>query len=200
MSNITDGPEDHELVSLCRQGDLEAFELLVKRHQKKMFNVAFRMTGNYEDSCEIVQDAFVSAYKALKKFEGKSSFTTWLHAIIVNVSRTRLKKMRQQNFHEQYSLDDPLQAVNGNMKAEPASHNPSAADMVEKKELQEKIQECINALDFDFREVVVLRDIQGFAYTEISAILKIAEGTVKSRLSRARESLRNCLKNFLGKL
>ena len=190
---------DYELVSRCRKGDLEAFEALVVKHQKKMLNTAFRMVGNYEDACEVVQDAFLSAYKAIQKFEGRSSFSTWLCSIVINASRNRIEQLRSAARHEQFSLDDPVSTEDGSMRIELASDCPSAIDQFEKKEIQAGVQKCINTLETEFKEVIILRDIQGFSYDEISDMLRVAQGTVKSRLFRAREYMKKCLLKVLGK-
>ena len=188
------GPDiDYELVSRCRKGDLDAFETLVIRHQRKMLNTAFRMVGNYEDACEIVQDSFLSAYKAIQQFEGRSSFATWLCSIVINTSRNRLQQLRSAARHEQFSLDDPVSTESGSMRIELAADCPSAIDQLEKKELQAGVQKCINTLESEFREVLILRDIQGYSYDEISDMLKVAQGTIKSRLFRAREYMKKCL-------
>ncbi|OGW32726.1 MAG: hypothetical protein A2X59_12090 [Nitrospirae bacterium GWC2_42_7] len=192
--------EDQEIVLLCKKGDLNAFESLVIKHQKKMFNIAYRIAGNYEDAAEIVQDAFLSAYKSIKNFEGKARFSTWLYTIVVNLSKNRLRQTQTQSMHEPVSFDDPVPVKDGYVNAEPVSDNPSALEELEKREVQQKVNDCIDTLDTEFREVLVLRDIQGFSYIEISAMLKIAEGTVKSRLFRAREAMKNCLKKVLGDL
>jgi len=192
--------EDAEIVSLCKKGDVNAFEELVRRHQKKMLNIAYRMIGNYEDACEIVQDAFVSVYKSIKNFEEKSRFSTWLYTIVINLSKNRLRQLKTRVYHEQFSIDDPILTDSGNIKIEPASNEPSTLERLEKRDIQQKVQECINLLDSEFKEVIILRDIQGFSYDEISNILKIADGTVKSRLFRARDAVKNCLKKALGDL
>jgi RNA polymerase sigma-70 factor (ECF subfamily) len=101
--------EDHELVSLCR-GDVDAFEVLVRKHQKRMLTIAFRMVGNYEDACEIIQDAFVSAYKNIKNFKEKASFATWLYTIVLNLSRNRLRQLNIGRNREAFSMDDPVPA------------------------------------------------------------------------------------------
>ena len=192
--------EDYELVSLCKKGDVDSFEVLVKKHQKRMFNIAYRMIGNYEEACEIVQDAFVSAYRNMKGFKGKSKFSTWLYTIVMNLSKNRLKRLKTQLHREQFSLDNPVLTNDGQIKVEPASSDPSALEKLEKRDVQQKVQGCINSLDDEFREVLILRDIQGFSYGEISDLLKAPEGTVKSRLFRAREALKDCLKKVIGDL
>ncbi|RLB04657.1 MAG: RNA polymerase subunit sigma-24 [Deltaproteobacteria bacterium] len=192
--------EDYELVSLCKRGEVDAFEALVKRHQKRMLNIAYRMVGNYEDACEIVQDAFVSAYRNIRSFKGKAKFSTWLYTIVINLSKNRLKQLKAQFCHKQFSIDDPILTNDGQIDVEPTSSEPSALERLEKSDIQQKVQGCINALDAEFKEVIILRDMQGFTYDEISDMLKIPEGTVKSRLFRAREALKDCLKKVMGDL
>jgi RNA polymerase sigma-70 factor (ECF subfamily) len=189
---------DQEYVSLCRKGDVDAFETLVRRHEKRMFNIAYRVIGSYDEAGEVVQDAFVSAYKNIKGFKGKARFATWLYAICLNHARNRLKQLKARRYREGRSLDDPITTPDGEIAADPPSGEPSALDRLEEKNLQQRVQACINALDPEFREVVVLRDIQGFSYEEISTMLKVPEGTVKSRLFRARDALRACLKEIMG--
>jgi RNA polymerase sigma-70 factor (ECF subfamily) len=190
--------EDYEFVSLCKKGDVDAFEVLVKNHQKRMLNIAYRMVGNYEDACDIVQDAFISAYRNLKSFKGKAKFSTWLYTIVINLSKNRLKQLKTQLHREKFSIDDPVLTNDGQIRGELASREPSALESLERRNIQQKVQECINSLDEDFREVLILRDIQGFSYDEINDLLKIPEGTVKSRLFRARETLKDCLKKVIG--
>ena len=192
--------EDYELVSLCKKGNVEAFEDLVKKHQKRMLNIAYRMTGNFEDACEIVQDAFVSAYKGIKHFEEKAKFSTWLCTIVINLSKNRLKQLNVQSYHEVFSIDDPVLTDSSRINAEPTSDEPSILERLEREDVQQKVQGCIDLLDNKFKEVLILRDIQGFSYDEISGMLKIAEGTVKSRLFRARYALKDCLKKVIGDL
>ena len=192
--------EDYEFVSLCKKGDVDAFEVLVKNHQKRMLNIAYRMVGNYEDACDIVQDAFISAYRNLKSFKGKAKFSTWLYTIVMNLSKNRLKQLKTQLHREKFSIDDPVLKNDGQIRGELASREPSVLESLERRNIQQKVQECINSLDEDFREVLILRDIQGFSYDEINDLLKIPEGTVKSRLFRAREAMKDCLKKVIGVL
>lgn len=192
--------EDAEIVSFCKKGNVDAFEELVRKHQKKMLNIAFRMIGNYEDACEIVQDAFVSAYKAIRHFEEKARFSTWLYTIVVNLSRNRLNQLKIKNSREAFSLDDPVLTDSSELTVELASSEPSVLERLEKRDVQKKVQACIDSLDNEFKEVIILRDMQGFSYDEISDMLKMPGGTVKSRLFRAREMLRDCLKRVMGDL
>jgi RNA polymerase sigma-70 factor (ECF subfamily) len=184
---------DAELVHRCQKNDVDAFEEIVR-----MFNISFRMTGDYHETAEVVQDAFVSAYRNIRNFKGRSKFSTWLYSIVINLSKNRLNQMRTKAFREQFSLDDPVETEDGYVRSEPVSGGLSVLERLEKAEIARKVQGCIGTLENDFREVIVLRDIQGFSYDEISDILKIARGTVKSRIHRAREFVKNCLKKFIG--
>jgi len=192
--------DDAALVSSAQKGDLRAFELLVARYQKKMLNLSFRLVGDYDDACEVVQDAFVSAYRNIKTFRGDAKFTTWLTTITLNLSKNRLKRMRSRQGHEAFSLDAPIRTDDGEMTMDPPSNEPSVLERLEKRDIRTKVQDCIKALEVDFREVLVLRDMQDFSYEEIGAMLKAREGTVKSRLFRARNMVKECLKKFMGEL
>jgi RNA polymerase sigma-70 factor (ECF subfamily) len=191
---------DQHLVFLCRGGSVDAFEILVERHQKRMLNVAYRMTGDYEEACEIVQEAFLSAYKAIRKFRGEATFTTWLTRITINHAKNRLKQMKTRSHCEGPSLDDPVETETGFLAHDAPSAETPILEQLEQKEIQAKVQECVNSLDNEYREVLVLRDIQGFSYDEIRDILQLPGGTVKSRLFRAREAMKTCLSRILGDL
>jgi len=192
--------EDLEFVALCQEGDVDAFEVLVQRHQKRMLNIAYRIMGSYDEACEIVQEAFVSAYKNIKGFKGKAKFATWLYTICVNLSRNRLRQIRTRLHREPYSVGNPIPVADGEVAGDPPASDPSPLEQLEVRDVRQKVQGCINALDAEFREVLILRDIQGFSYDEISAMLKLAEGTIKSRLFRAREAVKDCLKGVMGDL
>jgi RNA polymerase sigma-70 factor (ECF subfamily) len=206
MSNIpaengsTDIDSDAGLVTSSQQGDLSAFEALVAKYQKRMLNIAFRFLGDYDDASEVVQDAFVSAHRNLKGFRAESKFSTWLTAITMNLSRNRLKRMKLHQARVPVSLDAPIQTASGEMMPDPPDREPSILDRMEKRDIQAKVQDCIKELEPDFREVLVLRDMQDFSYEEIGGMLKVAAGTVKSRLFRARESVKDCLKKTMGSL
>jgi RNA polymerase sigma-70 factor (ECF subfamily) len=192
--------DDAMLVSFAQKGDLQAFEQLVTKYQKRMLNIAYRLIGDYDDACEVVQDAFVSAHTNIKTFRGDAKFTTWLTTITLNLSKNRLKQLSSRQRHEAFSLNDPTQTDDGTMTIDPPSKEPSVLDRMETRDIRTRVQDCIKALDTDFREVLVLRDMQEFSYEEIGNMLKVREGTVKSRLFRARNMVKDCLKRFMGEL
>jgi RNA polymerase sigma-70 factor, ECF subfamily len=190
--------EDHHLVIESQKGNNDAFEKLVKKHQARMMNIAFRMTGNYDDACETVQEAFLSAYRSINKFRGEARFSTWLYGICVNHGKNRINRNQRKSFHETVSLDDDSRNNDGLFVLEPADFRPTAEEALERRELQEKVQMFIDRLEPGQKEVLVLRDIEGFSYEEICDMLKLPEGTVKSRLFRARDAIKKSLNGSRG--
>ena len=189
---------DRVIVARCQGGDVQAFGSLVEKYQKKMLNTAYRMIGDYQEACEVTQESFLSAYRGIKKFRGEAAFATWLTGIVLNQARNRLKQMKTRSRYESVSLDVPVESPEGMITREVASEDCSASEQLEKKDTARMIQDCLNDLDPEFREVVVLREIQGYSYDEIRGILDLPEGTVKSRLFRAREILKGILKKRMG--
>lgn len=185
------------LVSRALAGDLGAFEVLVRRHQKKMLNIVHSVTGDYQEACEGVQDAFVAAYRHLKDFRADAKFSTWLTAITLNGARNRLKQIQSRRRRIPASIDDPPSRSDGPARDSP-SPDPSALERLERQEIQRRVRSCIDTLEVDFREVLVLRDMQEFSYEEIAQTLRMRAGTVKSRLFRAREAVKDCLKRTMG--
>lgn len=165
-----------------------------------MFNIAYRMTGNYDDAADIVQESFLSAYKAIKNFRGEAKFSTWLYGIVVNHSRNRVRHTSGRAYHEPVSLDADRATGNEARPIDPASGEMPVIDLLVQREMQEKVQQCINDLEKDHREILVLRDIQGFSYEEITEMLGLPDGTVKSRLSRARSAIKERFKKVFGDL
>jgi RNA polymerase sigma-70 factor (ECF subfamily) len=204
MSNIIESKkqpiavidDDMQYVVLCQKGDTESFAALVDRHQKKMLNIAYRMTGDYDDSCDIVQEAFLAAFRAIKKFKGEAQFSTWLYRIVINHSKNRLKQVQILKRREPATINDF--AEEGREFCKVCADEKSPDEQLMQQERDAGVQHCISCLDNEYREVLVLRDIQGFSYEEIRAVLQIPEGTVKSRLSRARCALKECLIGIIG--
>lgn len=206
-TRLNEETEDGELVAAFRSGDAstseKAFEWLVRRHQKAMLNLAYRVVGDYEEACEVVQDAFVAAYKGLASFRGEARFSTWLTTITLNQARNGLVRIKARRRHEAFSLDETRTDGEGEPRTDrhdPPSQAPSALDQLQDAVVRQKIEACLQELPQDFREVLVLRDLQEHSYEEIGALLQVREGTVKSRLFRAREGIKDCLKRNLGAL
>jgi len=199
-SGADEESDDAELVAACRNGDPDAFGVLVRRHQKTMLNLALRMVGNLEEACEVVQDAFLAAHRGLPGFRGEARFSTWLTAITLNQARNRLAALASRRRNEAFSLDAPLDTARGPVFPDPPSGAPGQLELMERQALRLRVEGCIQALPVAFREVLVLRDLQERSYEEIGALLKVREGTVKSRLSRAREGVKDCLKRAPGVL
>jgi RNA polymerase sigma-70 factor, ECF subfamily len=192
--------DDAPFVARCRDGDANAFEVLVERYQGKMLNTAFRILGDYADACDVVQESFLAAYRSLGRFRGDARFSTWLYAIVVNQSRNRLKQRASRTRREVASLDvRPGSGEQALIEGQP-SDEKTVVDRLGQRERDRKIQECIDAMDEEQREVLVLRDIEGMSYEEISEALCLPDGTVKSRLFRARNALKSSLKKVLGDL
>ena len=187
----TDIPDEQQLLAACRKGDTHAFEQLVLRYQRGLYNVAFRISGNEADAADIVQEAFLAAWRKIKEFRGEARLSTWLTSITVNQARTRWQQNRQKRGSEE-SLDEAAEEKQG-APLQIASEQPSALELLERSVLRELLERCIKALDQGFREVLVLRDMREMPYDEVGQVLGLREGTVKSRLFRAREAVRDCV-------
>lgn len=183
---------DELLVERAKRGDVEAFEQLISQYQRKVYNQAYRLTGNYEDASDIAQEAFLRVYSSLPEFRGDSSFATWLNRIVGNACLDELRKRKRQRVA---SLDEPVFTDEGEMDRQLAvadtADGPEQA--LERVEVQRAVQQSIHALDEEYRVVVVMRDLQGYSYNEIADMLGINLGTVKSRLNRARAALQKKL-------
>lgn len=177
--------EDQLLVERSKKGDREAFEHLVRLYENKVYTIAYRLMGNHADASDLAQDAFIKIYQALPNFRGDSSFSTWIYHITVNVCRDELRKRQRR---PTVSLDEPT--GENNTTYEIRSNAPGPEEMLDRSETQAMIQECLNNLSDDYRTILVMREIQDLAYEEIAELLGCSLGTVKSRLSRARQALK----------
>lgn len=190
-ATVLNTAEESDLLAACRKGDTHAFEQLVLRYQRSMFNIALRISGNEADAAEIVQETFLAAWRKIKEFRGEAKLSTWLTSIALNQARTRWQQNRQKQGREE-SLDETAEESPG-ASLQIASEQPSALEQLERLALRELLERCIRALDQGFREVLVLRDMRDMPYDEVGQVLGLREGTVKSRLFRAREAVRDCV-------
>jgi len=184
-----DGIDDAECVRRVQRGDTGCFEILVKRHQKATFNLIYRLLGDYDEAAEVAQEVFLSAYKSIKQFRGQANFSTWLYRIAFNHASTRRKslKLAEQRY---VPLDDT--DIVGESSSDPAKS-------AEQKEIQQRVQQALNSMDKEEAMVILLRDLQDVPYDEVAAILGIPMGTVKSRLHRARQSMKIRLSPYFYK-
>ena len=188
---------EKELVRAAQRGDDSAFEELVRTYEKRVYHLALRMCGNVDDTYEVAQEAFLSAWKGMRFFRGDSSFSTWLYRLTSNAAIDFLRRQRRQGGSDGVSLDDEDTFLE---VADPA---PSPHQQAERLELRDALARGLGALSPEHRQVLLLRELQGLTYEEIAAALELDLGTVKSRIARAREKLRKYLVasgNFSGYL
>jgi RNA polymerase sigma-70 factor (ECF subfamily) len=186
--------DEMQLVTRAREGDLEAYDDLVRRYQERIYATVYHMTSNHEDANDLAQEAFIKAFHALKSFKGGSSFYTWVYRIAVNKTINFLKQRKNRM---QMSLDD----IDFN-----AEHDPDLVALISDKtprrdinlaELQEKLNVAMQKLSESHRLVVTLHDIQGLSHEEIAKIMGCNIGTVRSRLFYARQQLQALLSDYL---
>jgi len=197
-SSIDLDDKDAAFIIRCLAGNAEAFSVLVERHQNKMLNIAYRMTSDYQDALDIVQDAFLTAYNSLNKFRGESLFSTWLTGIVINQARNTLRKQRNLKKHQCRPVESSGLSERDCLDTAASHDRLNQFDVLEKKDMDIKIQECISGLEVGFREVLVLREIEDYSYQEIGNMMNLPDGTVRSRLFRAREMLKDCIKKLSG--
>ena len=187
---------DSELIKRYLLGSDEAFNRLVLRHQRSTVKLAYRFLGNYEDACDIAQDAFVRVHKSLRKFKGDCSFKTWLYRIVLNLSRNKYRWKKRRGEFGKVSIDNPgRDERNGPMEI--PDGRLSVAREIRRKEIQLRINESLSRLPREYREILVLRHIEGLPYSDIARLLGCSEGTMKSRLHRARIEIRKLLADMV---
>lgn len=177
------------LVERAREGDSTAFEKLVLLYERKVYATAFRYTGNEHDAMDVSQEVFIRVFRFLNTFNLESSFSTWIYRITVNACKDFIRKRTARG-------ELPLEIADeesGDYTVEISDSTYDPVEIYEQAELRQEIQQAIDSLPPSYKEIVVLRDLGGLSYDEISQELSIEIGTVKSRLSRAREKLRNFL-------
>jgi RNA polymerase sigma-70 factor (ECF subfamily) len=188
---------DADLVARCRRGEGAAFDALVLRHQQRAVNVAYQLLRNVEDAREVAQDAFVRVYRNINEFRGDCEFTTWLHQIVVNLARNKHRWWRRRGRPATVSLDCPVETAEGDAARQFAAPGAAPDTQVANAEFVQRVGAAMGELPATFREALVLRNVEQLSYEEIAATLGCSIGTVKSRIARAREALRERMKDEL---
>lgn len=181
---------DARLIARARAGDSAAENELVERHYRNVFNLAFRLSGNYDDAQDIVIDAFVRVHNALPSFRGDANFTTWLYRIVKNVFLDERKKQRIRNHS---SLEEMVELEDSSISRQVEDPKPGPQHNVERQERAEVIQAAVMSLPDNQRLMIGLYHFQHRSYEEIAEVMGLPIGTVKSRLNRARLALKNKL-------
>ncbi|MGZ4966096.1 MAG: RNA polymerase sigma factor [Chthoniobacterales bacterium] len=185
--------EDQNLVARTQDGDVGAFDQLVVKYTPRLYGLVYNMTSNHEDTNDLLQDVFSKAYKSIRGFRGKSSFYTWIHSIAVNMTLNFLKKRgRRYNL----SLDDVDASIQNDKEFLELTQTSSPVREADLSELQLRLNEAMMKLSDEHRAVVTMFHIQGMPHAEISKILHVSEGTVRSRLFYANRQLQNYLEEF----
>lgn len=185
------------MVAALRSGDAAAFEAVVRIYGGRMLVVARQILASEDEAQDALQDAFITAFKGIGRFEGKSKLSTWLHRVVVNAALMRLRTRRRKR---EQSIEDLLPAFleDGHQARPTPEWNHSALAGIQRKETQAAVRACIDRLPDDYRAVLLLRDIYELDTAETAARLEITEANVKVRLHRARQALKTLLEPLFG--
>jgi len=176
----------------------EAFDDLFQAYEQRIFNLVYRLVGDYEDAADLTSETFVRALRAYDRFRRESHPYTWLYRIAVNLCKNYFRQKQLRSRVHPYSLDSPAGEGPGAGPREIEDVSLAPQQQAEARELEARLQRCLLDLRPDFRTLIILRDLQGLSYQEIGRILSCSEKTVKSRLFRARTQLREALEPYLS--
>jgi RNA polymerase sigma-70 factor (ECF subfamily) len=185
---------DYALVARVQQGDTTAFDTLVRKYRERLYSVIYNLCANHEDASDLTQEAFIKAFRSIGRFKGKSAFFTWLYRIAINTTLSHLKKNRYRRF---FSLDNLDEEAARSEIVERLATRAGAEKPALLRELQEKLNEALQALSMKHRTVVVLYEIDGLSHGEIAQVMNCSEGTVRSRLHYAKTRLQAELQDYL---
>lgn len=195
MSNKEDRLDWDEgrLVTLLKEGDEEAFRLLIRRYKIRLYGVAFGITLDQEEASEILQEVFLKVYQKIHTFREEAELSTWLHRITINQSLNWQRKWKRRFKWQHRSLDEGKEGDLGGLE----SKMDHPEELCQRKELEEVFHRKLEELPEDARTALVLKEMEGLSYDEIARIMKIKRGTVSSRLFYARQRLRELLKDYV---
>lgn len=179
--------KESRLIKKAKSGNLEAFEQLILQYEKRIYNYCYRMTNSQEDAEDLAQEIFIKVYKNLKSFKGNSKFSTWIYRIAYNTCIDKYRKKEVATVSLTLNSDEEEKEI------DLPSNDPLPEERIVSREEYDVVCECISELKPEYKNAVILRDIQNYTYDEIAEILNIPLGTVKSHISRGRASLRDAL-------
>ena len=179
--------QESELIKKAKKGDIAAFEELVRLHEKKVYTIAYKYMGNYEDAGDITQETFIKAYQVIETFRGEASFGTWVYRIAANKALDELRKRKKFQIT---SLEEEIELEAGSVSKEIAAEDATPEEYYLQQETGQYLQQLLNEMREEYKVVIIMREVEGRTYEEMAKALDCSLGTVKSRLSRARNHLK----------
>jgi RNA polymerase sigma-70 factor, ECF subfamily len=189
-------PTDRTFVARARAGDADAYRVLVERHGRALFRLAFRMTGNQQDAEDVVQESFLRAYRQLAKFDERASFGTWLYRIAANCSLDLVRSRKRRSEHQPFTGESPVEAEDPVLSLPSADPTPERAAL--SSEVRDRLAEAMNELSATERTAFVLRHFEGMRIEEVSRVLDCQPGAAKHSVFRAVQKLRRALEPVMG--
>ena len=184
---------DEYLIKEFQKGNSDVFDRLILKYKDKVFNICYRFLGHYDEANDSAQETFLKAYRYLNGFKFKSSFYTWLYTIAINTCKNAVKSAEYKKKKKTMSINNESETEDGHFTIELKGNGNTPSLELEKKERELYIQQNIDSLKEEHKTIIIFRDIEGLTYEEISKMMKLNIGTVKSKLSRAREILKTKL-------
>ena len=194
-SRTVETASDHELLADIKDGDEAAFQEIVRRYRNPITNFVYRMLDDYERSVELAQETFIRVFTSASRYQANYSFSTYIYRIATNLAISELRRRKRRKF---VSLFSPFTDDNGDaVELDPPDLNPLQDESLIKDERRKAVARAITSLPEKYRAAIVLRDVEGLSYDRIAEVLKLSEGTVKSRINRARNLLKEKLSVYI---
>ena len=186
---------ERELVRRSQSGDVDAFDRIVGAYQDLVYGLAFRLMGNYDDANDLTQEVFIACFRKIGQFRGDSRLQTWLYRIAVNMAKNAWKRRERRAYSHTVSIDETNEDDAPIMEL--ASDSPGPRRQVESMEASHALQACLDRLNPEQKEALILRCIEDLSYEEIAEVLQVNLGTVKSRINRGRIELKRMMQEYL---
>jgi len=194
-SRSVEAANDHELLAAIRDGDEAAFQEIVRRYRNPITNFVYRMIDDYERAVELAQETFIRVYTSASRYQANYSFSTYIYRIATNLAISELRRRKRRKV---VSLFSPFKNDDGEaIEIDPPDANPLQDEALIERERRTAVARAITSLPEKYRAAIVLRDVEGLSYDRIAEVLKLSEGTVKSRINRARNLLKEKLSAYI---